>query len=643
MRISYLLKRSYDLGFAGIAHSLKCRYKKFFFASHIKFSKNNALKNWRFYAKKYGITLSFKNFFELIKKNNLLSNVFHDPQFQQNLPKLYKNNTKLFFQANKILEGNLSILGAKSSFKDSNWTWHQDIKSKENFFEQYKNIFYQKIFLPKINHNFSSYHPDIKVPWELSRMQHSPILGLANNIHKNSEYSSFFEKNITSWINENNYCYGVNWLCPMDVAIRAINIIWGMDFFKNEDKLLPDFWKKVVISLFQHEEYLKFNWEESDCPNNHYLADLLGYFYVCSYFKFIPYFEKKLHWVLKKLKTQFSWQIQADGSSYEGSTSYHILVTEMLLHLHVMIRQQKLDHIFFTKNLIKKMLKFHSDCTPENNIQIGDNDSGKIVFGLSHPNKNINKKLSVETYKNFGITIIKNQNIHLSFKHPVYSKKQPSGHFHEDQLSITLHIKNVPIFIDPGTYLYTGNTAWRNYFRSRQQHSTVGIKFSNDFLKKQDLFQLKLPNKDFSGSINNNKNYVEIKDTDFYYENLGIVITRHIIYCKQTHVITIKDCIKKIANLTKNFPENLYSFFNVHPSIFVKKITPCKFHIFSQKQKMCTLKSTTAYHLIDSFYSSEYGIKQKTTKLVSNISMKKKEHSLEMTVTPSLVSPTQSQ
>ena len=50
-----------------------------------------------------------------------------------------------------------------------------------------------------------------------------------------------------------------------------------------------------------------------------------------------------------------------------------------------------------------------------------------------------------------------------------------AAHGHADALSLVLNIGDREILIDPGTYSYHTDPAWRRYFRSTLAHNTVGI------------------------------------------------------------------------------------------------------------------------------------------------------------------------
>jgi hypothetical protein len=50
-----------------------------------------------------------------------------------------------------------------------------------------------------------------------------------------------------------------------------------------------------------------------------------------------------------------------------------------------------------------------------------------------------------------------------------------SGHSHSDTLSIVLRSGGEEILIDPGTYTYTGEPEWRDWFRGASAHNTIRI------------------------------------------------------------------------------------------------------------------------------------------------------------------------
>jgi uncharacterized heparinase superfamily protein len=50
-----------------------------------------------------------------------------------------------------------------------------------------------------------------------------------------------------------------------------------------------------------------------------------------------------------------------------------------------------------------------------------------------------------------------------------------SGHGHADLLSIQCAVFGEPYLVDPGTFVYTADRGWRDFFRGTGAHSTVRV------------------------------------------------------------------------------------------------------------------------------------------------------------------------
>jgi len=103
-----------------------------------------------------------------------------------------------------------------------------------------------------------------------------------------------------------------------------------------------------------------------------------------------------------------------------------------------------------------------------------------ITKKIRHELVNLNLDLSdyrksIYLFRDFGLCMIDNQKFKLFFRCGSIGQKGKGGHAHNDQLSIILIIDEIPIFIDSGTYIYTGNHIMRNKFRSTEMHNTLSI------------------------------------------------------------------------------------------------------------------------------------------------------------------------
>lgn len=285
---------------------------------------------------------------------------------------------------------------------------------------------------------------DIKVPWELCRLQHLPQLAVFASIFtdKREVIIKEFRNQILDFIMVNPPRMGVGWRCTMDVSIRVSNMIIAFDLFKQLDEfnILDEFFIKLFNqSIYEHGKFISNNleWYEG-LTGNHYLSDICGLTFVSAYLKRDEETDFWLQFSVQEIISEVLKQFHEDGSNFEGSTSYHRLSGELLVYTTALIygilktdkrkalieyktnkvkrlfslQKQKFDissDEFFPKEYIERIYRatlFTADITKQNGdiSQIGDNDSGRF-FKFS-PNVEllvqsdaIKKYLNLKEYK----------------------------------------------------------------------------------------------------------------------------------------------------------------------------------------------------------------------------------------------------
>src|SRR6266850_2178656 len=65
---------------------------------------------------------------------------------------------------------------------------------------------------------------DVKVPWELSRLQILPVLGKAWRLTGETRYRQAARDLLHNWMESNPPGFGVNWTIAMEGALRAVSI-----------------------------------------------------------------------------------------------------------------------------------------------------------------------------------------------------------------------------------------------------------------------------------------------------------------------------------------------------------------------------------------------------------------------------------
>jgi len=367
---------------------------------------------------------------------------------------------------------------------------------------------------------------DIKVPWELSRFQHFPTLGKAYWLTGDEKYAQEFVNEINDWIESNPPQFGVNWAGTMDIAIRTVNWIWGFHFLKDSPQLSDEFLTGFLKSLLIHGRHIRNNLERnlSGVNTNHYLSNLVGLVYLGVMF---PEFKEATKWRefgTKELTREMKKQVYPDGVDYEGSISYHRLVTELFLSATLLCKKNGISFPDWYLERLERMLEFimHYTKPDGSSPQIGDNDDGRlhiladytdwdrldhryllsigtVLFGRADFKKAAGEFAeeafwlmgedgikgfsnlpgssppSSKAFESGGLYIMRHNDRYMIVDGTPANPKTPSGHWHCSRLSFELFAGGKSFIIDPGTYTYTADKGMRNLFRSTGYHNTVVV------------------------------------------------------------------------------------------------------------------------------------------------------------------------
>jgi hypothetical protein len=370
---------------------------------------------------------------------------------------------------------------------------------------------------------------DLKIPWELSRCQHFPWLGQAYWLTRNEKYTYEFRTEVEDWIRQNKPEYGVNWACSMDIAIRAVNWLWGYAFFQSSPVLDDRFRLALYKSLLCHGRHIRANLEwTATFTGNHYLSDIVGLIYLGI---LLPELKEAQSWRefgLKELEREMFKQVYPDGGNFESSTSYHRLVTELFLSATLLAIWNGYKFSEAYLNRLEKMLDLIFQITrPDGTVPvIGDQDNGRlhrlkvwenpdeewkdfrgllalgsILFdkpewgkaagnqweeavwfygmqafeALQKSSQLSPPQMESKEFKDAGIYILRADDIFVAVDVGPIGQNGKGGHAHNDSLSFELFSDDQTWIQDPGTYLYTADYEARNLFRSTVFHNTLAM------------------------------------------------------------------------------------------------------------------------------------------------------------------------
>lgn len=260
---------------------------------------------------------------------------------------------------------------------------------------------------------------DIKVPWELGRMQHLPLLALAFAFADGDRRQALwveFRNQVLDFLASNPPRWGVQWRCPMDVGIRIANVLLARDMFLAAGAEWDNAFEAEICRMARdHAKHIVAHLEWSPAhTGNHYLADVAGLLVSAGYLPAGPETDAWLAFGVQELAHETARQFLPDGGSYEASTSYHRLSGEIVAWASAIVqslpteRRQALDrydHRAWRRKpplkpcarsmdgglarpvrrshfeALLRAAKFTSVLTKPDGttVQIGDSDSGRFV------------------------------------------------------------------------------------------------------------------------------------------------------------------------------------------------------------------------------------------------------------------------
>lgn len=434
--------------------------------------------------------------------------------------------------AEAVCRHEFDLLGSGPTALGEHLPWHVDFKTGRRWPLRYG---------ADLDPNDLDRPSDVRVPWELSRCQHFATLGQAYGLTGDERFAREFVSQVTDWLDANPWAYGVNWMCPMDVALRAIGWLWGFHLLAGSAACAAQgFRSRFLRALLLHGEFLAANLEVDEVNGNHYLVDGVGLVVLGLFFRDTP---KGRRWLARGKRIvldEMQSQVHEDGVDIEQSMAYHRLVLEAFLTAGLLLRLHGESPPPAFWDRLERMLEFVLAYTkPDGQAPlIGDADDGRIQKLGGQPVTDHRYLLSTgavlfergdfkrgagrfweesfwllgpaaldsfqklpepaalpgsQAFPEGGFYVLRNAVAHLVVDCGEVGLRGRGGHGHNDVLSFELHLAGLNVVTDCGAYLYTASREWRNRFRSTAFHNTVAVDGEelNRPADPDDLFRLR--------------------------------------------------------------------------------------------------------------------------------------------------------
>lgn len=407
--------------------------------------------------------------------------------------------------AERAMVHEIDLLGTGPVQLGQEIDWLQDFKTGDRWPQQFcRSIDY-------VNRGRAS---DVKVPWELSRLQWLLPVGQAYVLSGGDErYAEEARAILSNWIAANPYAYTVNWCVAMESALRIQSWIWLFHVFAGSAAWAdPLFRERFLVTLYLHGAFTNVHIERSSINGNHLTADAAGLVFAGLFFSGIGQADRWAEEGWKTLEEEILKQVHPDGVDFEASVPYHRLVAELFV---LPARYRKLLGESIAPDyseLLRKMAQFTlAYSRPDGTSPVwGDADDGRALplgtqllsdhrylVGLigdtvddHHLLENAsacdelawhgiavdgNHAMTSAAFRDGGFYILANAENHVFIDCGPVGLAGLGGHGHNDTLSFEAWLAGVPLIVDSGSFVYTADFAARNRFRSTAAHNTVQV------------------------------------------------------------------------------------------------------------------------------------------------------------------------
>ncbi|MET0523279.1 MAG: alginate lyase family protein [Nocardioides sp.] len=379
----------------------------------------------------------------------------------------------------------------------------------------------------KVDHRDETETGNVKAVWELSRHHHLTVLAAAWWLTGESRYAEAVDRQLRSWWTANPFLSGVHWTSGIELGVRLSAWAWvrrlldGWDgaaalFEDNPDALRQIRW---------HQQYLDAFRSRGSSANNHVVAEACGRVAAACAF---PWYAESQAWradAIRQLQRELAANTFPSGINRELATDYHRFVAELgvVAGAEADASGHPLDDA--TWALLTASLDAAAALTDASGRppRQGDGDEGRalvlddpeadpwaqlldlgagvvgalpwwpqpagagslagtLVPALLRGRVEVADRPAVapRSFADAGIAVLRTPVAHgpeiwCRCDGGPHGFLSIAAHAHADALSVEVRHDGVEVLVDPGTYCYHGEPAWRSYFRSTLAHNTLEV------------------------------------------------------------------------------------------------------------------------------------------------------------------------
>jgi hypothetical protein len=351
---------------------------------------------------------------------------------------------------------------------------------------------------------------DVKLVWELNRLQYLPVLAAAGR-------DELVEAIVAAWMEANPPGRGVNWTNGIELASRVVSVLAAMALSRRGPS--PEFMARVRAFLSAHAREIERYPSLFSSANNHRVAELAALFLIGLCAPGLPGAGRFGPAARKGLEGEIGRQFHADGVGAEQSPTYAAYSLEWFLICAVAAEasgapfsERFRERVRAAASHLRWMLDEAGEAPA-----IGDDDEGRVLsLGQGREDRYVasvcalagrwlqdggvapprapdalrdllcarpapvaTEPFGLKTFPHGGYTVARRNGaggVRLAvFDHAPLGFLSIAAHGHADALSVWLHWGDEPVLVDAGTYLYHAGGAERDRFRGTAVHNTLTL------------------------------------------------------------------------------------------------------------------------------------------------------------------------
>jgi len=430
-------------------------------------------------------------------------------------------------RANHVLDGHFDLLGYRGlSFPSTSPDAERQLTGVDWHFDPVHRCRSPHKYWADIQY-LDPANGDHKIIWELNRHQYWLQLGRAWWLTGDRRYATAIIDHLQTWLAENPPLLGVNWASMLEIGLRTISWLYGMQFLiakvdgpgpDPDGPWLVDMLVAIDRQLTHAERHLSYYFS----PNTHLTGEALA-LYVAGYaLPELAASARRRDLGRRILLREIDRQILADGGHAERSAHYQRYTLDFYL-LALMTAERHGDSIAITAltDAVTRLADFTRALADDRGRLplIGDDDGGQLWPFAGRECHDVRDSLAVaalvlvrpdlapwplpeecfwiapeaamaraamlaperarsasagsRTFPNTGYVVVRgDEGAHAVFDVGADGHMH-GGHAHADALSLTLTITHRALLVDGGTSTYTMDPVLRQRMRGTANHNTV--------------------------------------------------------------------------------------------------------------------------------------------------------------------------